>query len=149
MQASCLMRDVGKGGQVAGTPAQLPPILAGLIGQPVGSLKARLDNYLTIYNLRAPDVAGALDTPVSRAYDGSPTAPLAQYFVIHDTSSPWLGDAPFPLNSDPAVNQLGGYAGPNAVAHIFVNRIGQTLTGHDFSVPWRASLPFMLPWMKA
>ena len=60
--------------------------------------------------------------------------------MLHDTSVPWLGNAPaFPPDDDPALNELARFAGPEAVAHVFVNRRGETLVGHDFRVPWRAT----------
>ena len=60
--------------------------------------------------------------------------------MVHDTSTPWLGDAnAFPPDDDPALNNLARFAGPDAVAHVFVNRRGDTLLGHDFGVPWRAT----------
>lgn len=34
---------------------------------------------------------------------------------------------------------MKGYAGRNSKAHVFVNRLGATLTGHDFGEPWRAT----------
>jgi hypothetical protein len=82
-----------------------------------------------------------LGDPVSRARDNDPAAPAARYFVIHDTSQPYLGAAPFPadLDTSDAVNDLSKYPGPDAVAHLFINRRGEMVVGHDFSVPWRAT----------
>jgi hypothetical protein len=38
-----------------------------------------------------------------------------------------------------AVNRLEDFAGADSVAHVFVNRRGEILVGHDFSQPWRAT----------
>jgi hypothetical protein len=139
-QARCLLRPVATGGVPAQQPADLPPSLAALIGQPVGDLKPRLRRYLALSPIDEAATGGSLEAPLSHARDDDPAAPLARYFVLHDTSVPWLGDAPvFPSDDDPALNDLKRFAGPDAVAHVFVNRLGQTLLGHDFGVPWRAT----------
>ena len=138
-QAACLLRPVAKYGKVAPAPAVLPAALADSVGQPVGIDKARLRQHLAAAGWSEAQVGGPLDGGLSQAGSGA-AAVRARYFVIHDTSAPWLGDAAqFPPDDAPALNKLAGYAGPNAVAHVFVNRLGATLLGHDFAVPWRAT----------
>lgn len=136
-QAACLLRHVKPWGIVDAAPATLPPVLASLVGMPVAAdLRARLQALAALPG----DVGGSLQMPLSHARDGAAAAPQAHYFVIHDTSSPWLADAPtFPPDDAPELNALQQFSGPNAVAHVFVNRLGQTLLGHDFSEPWRAT----------
>ena len=139
-QARCLLRPVAPGGVLSPAPATLPDTLAGLIGQPVGELEPRLRRYLSERRIDDAAVGGPVDAPLSRARDGDPGSPAARYFVLHDTSVPWLGDATtFPPDDDPALNDLARFAGADAVAHMFVDRRGQTLQGHDFGVPWRAT----------
>lgn len=139
-QARCLLRPVATGGMLAREPADLPASLSSLVGRPVDDLGPRLRDWLASRHLDAAAEGGSLDAPLSRARDGDPAAPVARYFVLHDTSVPWLGDAPaFPADDDPALNDLGRFGGPDAVAHVFVNRLGRTMTGHDFGVPWRAT----------
>ena len=139
-QARCLLRPVAQGGGVAPQPAQLPGTLAVLIGQPVGDLKPRLQRYLAERAVPDASIGGPLDAPLSHARDDAPDAPLARYFVLHDTSTPWLADAAaFPPDDDPSLNALARFGGPEAVAHVFVNRRGETLLGHDLRVPWRAT----------
>ena len=139
-QARCLMRPVAPGGVLAPQPALLPDSLAALIGQPVGELKSSLRRYLVAKHVGDAAIGGSLDAPLSRARDDDPAAPMARYFVLHDTSVPWLGDAAaFPPDDSPALNDLARFAGPDAVAHMFVNRNGETLLGHDFRTPWRAT----------
>ena len=139
-QARCLLRPVAAGGVLARQPADLPASLAALIGQPVGDLKPRLRRYLAANRIGDAAVGGSIDAPLSHARDDDPAAPAARYFVLHDTSTPWLGDAPaFPPDDDPALNDLARFAGPDAVAHMFVARDGRTLLGHDFRTPWRAT----------
>lgn len=133
-QAGCLLRQVRKGGLVDQTARDVPASLAALVGTPVGKLVAPYQAYLKANQIAEATLGGALTAPLSSAQ-----GTRARYFVIHDTSAPWLGNKPFPADDAPSVNGLAGYAGPNAVAHVFVNRLGATLTGHDFSVPWRAT----------
>jgi hypothetical protein len=139
-QARCLLRPVGPGGMLSPQPAALPASLAALIGQPVGDLKPRLRQWLAAQHLGDAAIGGSVDAPLSRGRDDDPTAPFARYFVLHDTSTPWLGDAPaFPADDDATLNDLRRFAGPDAVAHVFVARDGQVLLGHDYRTPWRAT----------
>ena len=139
-QARCLLRPVAPGGVLSPQPALLPESLAALIGQPADDLKPRLRRLLAARHIADAAIGGPLDAPLSHARDDDPAAPVARYFVLHDTSVPWLGDATvFPPDADPALNDLARFAGPDAVAHVFVNRRGETLLGHDFRVPWRAT----------
>ena len=139
-QARCLLRPVATGGVLSPQPASLPESLAALIGQPVGDLKEALRRHLAVRHIVDATIGGPLAAPLSHARDDDPAAPAARYFVLHDTSVPWLADASaFPPDDDPALNELARFAGPEAVAHVFVNRRGETLLGHDFRVPWRAT----------
>ena len=139
-QARCLLRPVAAGGLVAAQPAVLPESLAAAIGQPVGGLRPQLRRYLARLHIGDAAIGGSLDAPLSHARDDDPAAPAARYFVLHDTSVPWLGDAAaFPPDDAPALNDLARFAGPDAVAHMFVDRNGQTLLGHDYRTPWRAT----------
>jgi len=139
-QARCLLRPVAPGGVVSRRPAVLPATLASLVGQPVGDLGPRLQRYLAAHAIPDAAIGGPLAAPLSHARDGDPAAPPARYFVLHDTSTPWLGDvAAFPPDDDPSLNALDRFAGPQAVAHVFVNRKGEVLAAHGFDVPWRAT----------
>lgn len=136
-QAKCLLRPVAKWGKVGPPLIQLPPTLSALIGTTPTIAVEKLSARSVVAGLPA-DI---LQHPVSRARGGEPTAPFARYFVIHDTSSPWLGDKSFPpdLDTNPQQINLNQFLGPNAVAHAFVSRTGIIHFGHDFAVPWRAT----------
>ncbi len=140
-QARCLMRIPKKWGRLDSGPATVPDVLASRIGKTVDITKQKLCAYLARTDLTEALVGGSLDSPVSRARNNDPTAPLARYFVIHDTSSPYLGNDPFPtdINTSIKINRLSMWAGSNAVAHIFINRKGEVRVGHDFAIPWRAT----------
>lgn len=143
-QARCLLTPVGKRGQLGAPPRRLPsglePILEGRVVLPGKAATAR--------HLEREGIdIGDLDQPVSRARDGDPSAPLARYFVIHDTSTPFYGDEPFPddVDGDARVNNFAPYFPAGAdperfpVAHLFLNRLGEVRIGQPLSRPWRAT----------
>lgn len=142
-QAACLLRTVRIGGVLGPRLEGLPPTLAERVGSGVDLARDAVRRHLAALNLTEAQLGGSLDAGLSRARGGAAGAPAARYFVIHDTSSPYLADAPFPadLDGDARVNRLDVYRRPEkgAAAHIFINRRGEVLVGHDFAVPWRAT----------
>jgi hypothetical protein len=130
-QAECLLRPVRKGG-AAGAAGSLPPTLASLIGQP-----ANINTVKLAADLRHRHIPVPATTQVSETLDHR----RAIYFVIHDTSSPWIGDRPFPPGFDrkPYFNDVRQFLGKDAVAHMFNDRLGRVTVGHDFEVGWRAT----------
>ena len=135
-QATCLLRKVEPFGAKSAQP--LPLVIARLMeagGAPSAAQKAAA---IAAFPLPYRDYAQLhADDPASHTEAGLPLL----YFVIHDTSQPFLEGAPFPkhLNDDPAVNSFDYYLAPEPVAHIFLNRQGQIWAGHDFIEPWRAT----------
>ncbi|MEX8495984.1 hypothetical protein [Sphaerotilus sp.] len=134
-QARCLLRHVEPHGSVRPAPASLPLSLEALIDQPTGDLQSMLPRLLRDLGVRAHDLGGVLDAKLSAAADNRP----ARYFVIHDTSWPWLGEAAFPPDDSFPLNDLKPFSGRYGSAHVFVNRLGRTATTHAFSEPWRAT----------
>ena len=135
-QAECLLRKVKIGGALEAQP--LPAGLRQRLGQALVMSSSQRRNSLAALDAESRSrLMPSIMQPVSRAASGA----AAKYFVIHDTSSPYLRDNPFPedLDTNNRVNRLTGYLGPKAVAHYFVNRGGEVAVGHDMSVPWRAT----------
>lgn len=130
-QAQCLLRPVKRGGD-AGPEERLPGTLSALIGQPVDIDVGKLSKELRRDRIPLPAT-----TPVSETADHL----RAIYFVIHDTSSPYLGEGPFPsrFNSTARFNDVHQFLGKDAVAHLFNDRLGHVVVGHDFEVGWRAT----------
>jgi hypothetical protein len=129
-QARCLLRPVSEFGRLGEPLATLPAPLESLIGQPVKLDRAVLHRYLDSHKIDEAAIGGPI-TNVLRA----------KYFVIHDTSTPNYHDQPFPGNinkPDWRLNNLSRWRS-NAVAHFFVNRLGQSLAGHPLTTPWRAT----------
>lgn len=131
-QARCLLSPVLIRGGIGARPARLGPTLERLVGSEV-----RLDREALRRKLRDAGLSQMADTlgqPVSRTQSGAP----ALYYVIHDTSQKYPGTQ-FPDNADPGLNRLGFRKRGEYVAHVFINRLGNVLVGHDIAVPWRAT----------
>ena len=139
-QATCLLRHIGP--LAVRKPQALPQVITRLMtagGAPSAEQKAAaLAAFPEPYRTYAAEHAAA---PVSQTEAGAPL----QYFVIHDTSTPFFEEEPFPqnLNDDPLVNDfapyLAGGIADEPVAHIFLNRQGQIWAGHEFAEGWRAT----------
>lgn len=130
-QARCLLRHVEPGGSADAEP-ELPLNLQALVGQP-----SKIDPAKLAAQLRHERIPLPATTPVSETLDHR----RALYFVIHDTSSPWIGAKDFPRRFDrnSRFNDVRQFLGTNAVAHLFNDRQGQVFIGHDFEVGWRAT----------
>jgi hypothetical protein len=140
-QAMCLMRGMDTTRNLGPTLEGLPPGLARRVGETSG-LPSRevLSSYLSKLDLEW-SFAAYLWQPLSHARDNDPNAPAAKYFVIHDTSGPYYGHRAFPddINVNPKVNNLRSFACADewGKAHVVLNRMGDMLLNHDFSIPWR------------
>lgn len=139
-QATCLLRKIEV--LAERKPQPLPPVFASLLGAegaPTAEMKeAALAAFPDPYQAYARTWA---ETPLSTTEAGLP----ALYFVIHDTSTPFYGDKPFPrhLDTDWTVNSfqpyMDGTFAREPVAHIFLSRYGQIWAGHEFQEGWRAT----------
>jgi hypothetical protein len=137
-QARCLLRHNHIGGILTSESTVLPSVLEELIGQKVKIPRSRLESYLLRSGIDESELGGSLDDPLaaSRLQDGKEIQ--AMYLVIHDTSSPYLGNAPFPADMNRNPNWKGNdttqWTG-QPVAHVFVNRLGKSETTTPFSEP--------------
>lgn len=124
--ALCLLQPVGIYGQVAGRMSVLPVPLAGQVGRPFTSFTATaLQGYLRSRGIAEADLGGLVSRPLRSV----------RYFILHDTSTPYLANAPFPANLDQRswpFNTLTRWQGTN-LAHVFVNRLGDSLTAQEFT----------------
>lgn len=132
-QARALLRPVLRYGELAAPLNPLPAPLEKVINQPVDVKLTALQAYLKAHNIAETDIGGPLTNHCG-----------AKYFVIHDTSTPNYGDAPIPTNINTAAwsgNNLSRWTNgtKGAVAHAFVNRLGESITPHPFATPWRAT----------
>lgn len=157
-QAACLLRAPQIRGRLDHQPVVLPAPLDTLIGTTPSMTKASFRAFLQEQSIVETDIGGALDEPVSHALSGAVGAPEAAYFVIHDTSTPNLGQAPFSRRINTAdwpFNHLPGYRRDTPIvlpgcvkspdpdrqpgAHVYINRVGESVSPVDFQTPWRAT----------
>ena len=134
-QARCLLRPNKIGGVLDSELKKLPKPLENLIGKPVEIKKEIFRKYLQKHKIDEETIGGSLDKPLSNAKLPGGETIEALYFIIHDTSSPYLKDAPFPANFDNDANWRGNALSiwiKQPVAHIFVNRLGESLTTTPF-----------------
>lgn len=122
--ARCLLRPVKIYGNLGPEPGALPDPLKKLIGKRVKVKAKSLKRYLDAHGVTEESVGGLLATPITKA----------RYFVIHDTSSPYLKDDPFPTSineADYRGNNLTRWAQVK-VTHVYVNRVGESATASNF-----------------
>ncbi|HEX8845876.1 MAG TPA: hypothetical protein VF791_14585 [Pyrinomonadaceae bacterium] len=134
-QAKCLLRPVLMGGHLGAALKKLPSPLDKLIGEPLNVDRAALQRYLTEQNISEADLGGLLSDPLSPANTSDPGAPLARYFVIHDVSTPNYLDQPFPPDINDATwmwNDLRRRWVSKKVTHVYINRLGDSVTAVDF-----------------
>ncbi|WP_219118211.1 hypothetical protein [Janthinobacterium sp. UMAB-56] len=142
-QARCLLRPVKQYARL-GDSAPLPEFLATHIGQRTGIAPARLRAWLAQQGVAEADVGGAVDAPLSRAV-GRLAAPMARYFVIHDTSYPNFLAEPIPAHINDASWDFNDFSlrnpalGGGPKGHVYVNRLGGALAVRDFGTAGYAS----------
>lgn len=139
-QARCLMRGMDETRNLAPTLERLPDALAGRVGKTTG-LPSRevLSGYLSKHG-HEWDFAAYLWQPLAHARDNDRDAPMAKYFVIHDTSGPTYGHGfPDDINTNPRINNLQSFVCSDewGKAHVVINRMGDMLLDHELSTPWR------------
>ena len=135
-QARCLLRPNKIGGDLGNELKTLPKTLEKIIGEKVEIKKVALRKYLNKYKIDENSIGGSLDEKLSLAKLPNGEEIQAIYFIIHDTSSPYLKDEQFPPNFDTDKDWKGNDLSiwlKQPVAHIFVNRLGESITTTLFS----------------
>jgi len=143
-QATCLTRKVGKGGKL-GRPS-LTRFVRDRLGSSPTSTPQRLAGYLA-----------ALGIDPVRELGGDPFVPVtADYFIIHDTSTPNCSEPGWSATLCPEAGKLPeardtaawaaelGYLGhpkpaPDRLAHAWTNRVGGSITEVTFDLPLRST----------
>ncbi|HRH43902.1 MAG TPA: hypothetical protein PKY82_19885 [Pyrinomonadaceae bacterium] len=135
-QARCLLRPNKIGGNLAEELKKMPDPLEKLIGEKVKVKKEKLRQYLSKNKIDEQNLGGSLDEILSKAKLPNSEEIQALYFIIHDTSSPYLKDADsFPPDINDATYKGNNLENSlkNPVAHIFVNRVGESITTTPFA----------------
>lgn len=134
-QAACLLRKVKVAGNVDDAPTPVPQLILGRVDQKVDLTREQLEAYLTRKGISARDIGGPLNKGVSSTSNGT----SARYFVIHDTSDE-IKQNSFPSDINAASWPPNNLARrKTSSAHIFINRLGESVTGHNYSQAWRAT----------
>ncbi len=123
-QAKCLLRPVKKFAHLGEPLRELPGSLDWLVGQPVdGIFIEQLRILLDANGIAEADLGGSLSVPL----------PNAKYFVIHDTSD-LLEASEFPADINSKSSSLNDLSRrvTRKVAHVYVNRAGQSVTAVAF-----------------
>lgn len=139
-QAKCLLRPNKIYGVLGGELKELPKPLSKIVGEKVSIDKDKLRKYLSKQGIIEQKLGGSLDEKLSIAKLPNGEKVEALYFIIHDTSSPYLKDELFPTNFDTDADWRGNKLDVwtnSPVAHIFINRLGDSLTTTPFSEPVR------------
>ncbi|MEP6901201.1 MAG: hypothetical protein ABJA66_05595 [Actinomycetota bacterium] len=137
-QARCLLRPNKIGGILGDELKKLPAPLELLIGQIVKIKKENFRKYLSKNKFDEETLGGSLDNPLTKAKLPNGDEIQTLYFIIHDTSSPYLKDTTFPVDLDSKANWKGNDLSiwlKQPVAHIFVNRLGESITTTPFDEP--------------
>lgn len=135
-QAKCLLRPNKIGGNLGEELKELPKPLPKLIGEKVKLKKEKLKIFLLKNKISEENLGGNLDEPLAFATLPNGEKIPSLYFIIHDTSSPYLKDELFPNGFDIDKNWKGNDLSiwlKQPVAHIFVNRLGESLTTTPFN----------------
>lgn len=143
-EGKILLREVLPLANLGPELGDLPEPLRAIVGKPIAEKGLSVDifgRHLRDSSISEAEVGGSLEEPLSSVRTSEGDLVAAKYFVIHDTSSP-VFDSPFPAtinDADSSVNKLSGHLGPDAVAHLFINRAGQSALGHDYRTGFRAT----------
>ena len=137
-QATCLLRPVLQGGRLAPQSKKVPAPLSQIVGTHVTIDRILLQRYLSKHQITESDIGGSLDEPLSPATLPDGSVSPARYFVIHDVSTPNYLEKSFPENINDAMwdwNDLPKHWANTRVAHIFINRVGESVTAVEFNSP--------------
>jgi hypothetical protein len=136
-QAKCLLRPNKIGGVLGKELSKLPNPFEKLIGERVKIKKDKLRKYLQKQKIDEKTIGGSLDEPLSTAKLPNGETVQAIYFLLHDTSTPNYEDKLFPLDINEKTWRFNNNEMwlKNPVAHIFVNRLGDSITTTPFNLP--------------
>ncbi|OYO28733.1 hypothetical protein [Janthinobacterium sp. PC23-8] len=142
-QATCLLRPVGRYARI-GQASALPAFLDRHVGEKTTLSRSVVQAYLARQHIAESDLGGALEAPLSRA-QGRLASPVARYFLIHDTSYPNFLADPIPAIIDSRDWDFNDFSirnparGGGPKGHVYVNRLGESVTVHGFEVANYAS----------
>lgn len=129
-QATCLLRPVKRFGTLGEERPLAETLAAKLALGTIDVNSNHLRTYLAAQNIAEGDIGGPLDRSLNAK---------TRYFIIHDTSSPNYKASGFPTDINAAAwsgNKLSQYS---PKAHVYINRVGASVTKVDLSENQRAT----------
>ncbi len=136
-QAKYLLRYVKKYAHLGDSLTTLPPFIDSILNEKVKTVRIKkLQKYLDKQQLFPLDIGGLLKSPICEV-----KGKKASYFVIHDTSNFLKDSTSFPNNID-SVSWRGNRIDNKTTfknAHLFINRMGASITSNDMSMPIRGT----------
>lgn len=136
-QSLCLLRHVSMFGRIDPEKPSLNEDFLALVGKPPDISYAEVRRFFAKHNIEPATIGGDSDSlSLSMFCNCTP-----RYFLIHDVSSPNYGSQEFPADindSSWAGNDLSRWRSDPG-AHVYINRLGQSVSARDFNVPWRAT----------
>jgi len=136
--AKCLLRYVFPYGVLGERRQQLPAPLEDIIGRPVVITANVFRTFLVSRGIDKSSLGGIVSEPLSKTQRGD----LADYFVIHDTSTPaYANHEAFPAVINKAVwnQKMLQSLVRRENAHVFIDRTGQSKTSVEFASPLRTT----------
>lgn len=136
-QAKYLLRYVKKYAHLGDSLSTLPPFIDLILNDKVKLVAANnLQRYLDEAQISPLQIGGLLTNPIA-----SVEGKQASYFVIHDTSNFLKDSTAFPNNID-SVSWRGNKLDNKLTfkyTHLFINRMGESITSNDMSLPVRGT----------
>jgi len=134
-QARCLLRPVSMYGTLGEELKELPQPLEKIIGKKIKIDKKKFRAFLQGQKIKEDDLGGSLDSKLSFAKLPDGKTVQARYFMLHDVSTPNYLEKPFPENINAAdwlLSDLEKRWRHVKVAHVFINRLGDSIASVDF-----------------
>lgn len=135
-QAKYLLRHVYYAGRLGEPLKLLPKFIDSLMNDLLPVItRGELRNYIFVRGIDSMDIGGDISRPLSQTKSGI----TAGYFIIHDASNLMR---PSTIKGFPSKVNTMAWDG-NQIwrqknfrwAHIFVNRLGESITSNDFETP--------------
>lgn len=130
-QATCLLREVKLRGRVAQEKSLPKTIFSKVSIKKLDFNSKDLKRYL---NKKSISDVNSLGGSVGKTLHVK-----TKYFIIHDTSTPNFLEKDFPNDLNSTTKKWNKLPKYKKKAHVFVNRLGDSLTKHNFSKNWRAT----------
>lgn len=130
-QASCLLRKVSRFGKISSEEYLPETIKSKLIKGDLDYTLNEIKMYILDKSINDIDnLGGSIEESLHEK---------TRYFIIHDTSTPNFGASNFPENINTTERKWNDLDRYRDKAHVFINRLGNSLTKNDLSKNYRTT----------